>query len=103
MATYTVGTTVATFGALIEHDDTAGAIRTLSLGVHFNTAADWDTLRSLINWDMQVIPMPWGNTVEVLVKGGPGSGTLVIAGLSLVNFTAYLSEASRMQVFRGGH
>lgn len=101
MATFVVGITTATFGATIaEHEDTGGAVRQFRCGTHFATELEWTNLRGLLNWKVDVVPIPWGSTAEVVVSGGPGAGTLTIAGLGA--FTAYLTEATRQRILRGG-
>lgn len=100
MATFVIGATTATFGATIgDHEDKGGAVREFRCGANFATEAEWNNLRSLLNWKVDVVPMPWGTTVDVVVQGGPGAGTLTIPGLG--TFTAYLIEASRQRVLRG--
>lgn len=95
-STFTVGTTAIQFGAMVVgHEDKAGPLRELMVNVHFATEADWNNFRQQQNWNLEVVPMPWGNTVEVLIKGGPGSGTLVIPGLTPNTYTAWLTDVSR--------
>lgn len=101
MATFTIGATVATFGATIaDHDDKGGAVREFRCGCSFASEAQWTNLRSLQNWKVDVIPMPWGTAFDVVVSGGPGAGSLVIAGLG--TFTAYLTDATRQRILPGG-
>ena len=97
-STYVVGAITVPLGIQVNnHTDKAGALRELQCSITLHTEADWANLRTLINYDIEVIPMPWGNTVEVLVKGGPGSGTLTIPGFGVAPFiyTAWLAEATR--------
>lgn len=96
-STFVVGATTVPLGVLInDHNDIAGALRELQCNFHLGSEADWLNFRSLVNWNLEVVPMPWGNTVDVLVKGGPGSGTLTIPGFGVTPFiyTAWLTEAS---------
>lgn len=103
-STFSIGASSVPFGALVQgYTDKAGAVRELSCGVHFGQALDWDTFRGMVNWDFQVIPMPWGFTVEVLIKGGPGIGVLTIPGLSTPSFNAYLVEATITTTLPNGH
>jgi hypothetical protein len=95
-SSFTVGPTTVNFGAIVNnHEDKAGPLRELTVDIHTATEIDWNNFRQFQNWDLEVVPMPWGNTVEVLVKGGPGSGTLVIPGLNPTTYTAWLVETSR--------
>lgn len=104
MANFTVGTISVDFGAMIlGHQDLGGPIREFVCGTHFAAEADWELFRSLQNWLSELKPMPWGNTVEVILKGGPGVGTLTILGLAVPVHQAYLIEASRTGVLLNGH
>jgi|SRR5688572_3861708 len=107
MATFVVGVTTASFGAMIEgHEDKGGggsALREIECDVHFSSEVQFNTLRDISNWDVEVIPIPWGNTIEILVRGGAGVGTLTINGLTPPSYTAYLVSVSRHKMLRGGH
>jgi len=95
-SSFTVGAVVVNFGALVmQHEDKGGALRELTLNCHWASEADWNNFRQQINWNIEMIPMPWGTTVEVLIKGGPGAGTLVVPGLTPNSYTAWLTECSR--------
>jgi len=101
MATFVIGATTATFGALIgDHEDKGGAVREIRCGTRFDSEAEWNNLRSLQCWKVDVVPMPWGQTVDIVVQGGLGAGALTIAGLG--TFTAYLTEAIRQRVLPSG-
>lgn len=102
MATFVIGVTTCTFGATIaEHEDRGGAVREFRCGTNFASEAEWNNLRSLQNWKVDVVPIPWGNTAEVVVQGGPGAGVLTIAGLTPFS-SAYLTEATRSRVLPNG-
>lgn len=95
-SSFAIGTATVNFGAVVMgHEDRAGALRELSCSCHFASEADWNTFRTFLNWNLEVVPMPWGTTVEVLVKGGPGSGTLTISALTPPSYTAWMSELTR--------
>jgi hypothetical protein len=95
-SSYVVGGTTINFGAVVTgHQDKGGAMRELTITCHFLNEGDWNNFRQQVNWDMEVVPMPWGNTVEILVKGGPGSGTLTIPGLTPSSYTAWLESCTR--------
>jgi hypothetical protein len=84
------------FGAqVMDHEDKAGALREMTFGVNVPDENTWNVFRTLICYNLQQIPMPWGNTVEVQVVGGPGSGTLTIPGLTPTSYVAYLTALSR--------
>lgn len=101
-STFVIGATTATFRALIaDHEDKGGAIREFRCGVDFASETEWNNLRSLQNWKIDVVPIPWGNTAEVVVQGGPGAGTLTIPGFA-APFTAYLTEATRQRILPNG-
>jgi hypothetical protein len=103
MATFTTTFSgEASFKALIDgHEDKGGPVRQFTCNCYFEGEAAWITLRNGLSFGVEVIPMPWGSTVDVVYKGGAGLGTLVfLGGIYPLSYQAYLIEAVKTEVVR---
>jgi hypothetical protein len=107
-STFTTVLGVATFGTLINGvSDKQGSVRQLDVNLYFGTIAAFELILPMVSYDVTVTPIPWAPvgslTVEVISKGGPGVGTLVIPGFgSALSYAAYLTSVERSQQLKGG-
>lgn len=100
MATFLVGSTTATFGAMIRGwAQEAGDLERLSVGVSLVDQAAWTTLESLVTTKYHV-HVPMSGTPRIDVVRGLGEGTLTI-GTPLGAATAVLVSLQRNTLVRG--
>ena len=100
MATFTIGATTATFTATINgSSQEAGDLERVTVTALVADTTNWGSLFSLVTTKYHV-HVPLGGNVVVDIARGPGTGTLVIAGLGTA--TAILVELRRTQYLPGG-
>jgi hypothetical protein len=101
-ATFTVDPTTATFVATINgaRQSTEGDLPQLTVGIYCRTAAEWDTLYSLLT-TTYAVHSPIGGSIVVLdVLRGAGQGTLVVDNLG--SWFAVLTDCQRSQYLPNG-
>ena len=81
MASFTIASTVAIFGANITGSrQTIGDLQQLTCAVTFWDISEWTTFQSLVTTKYHV-HAPLGGSAVVDIVNGAGEGTLVITGL----------------------
>jgi hypothetical protein len=81
MASFTIDTTEAIFGAVIRGSrQQSGDLQQLTLTITYWDVSEWSNLQSLVTTKYHVHSPLGGEPVVDVVKG-PGEGTLVIDGL----------------------
>lgn len=95
MATFTISSTVCTFGArIIGSSQEAGDVERLVVGMYLTTAQEWLDAVALATTKYH-IHVPLGGNIVIDVVRGAGTGTLVIAGLGTT--TALLTDLRRQE------